>query len=163
MPTSTCIRCGGNNWGKKSTGYRYCKTCNSKRTSVVYSSLTKDQKKALRQAKAQRLRPETKKTIRQQRAERDRRPEPNTGCLLWTGSVIEDGYGRLSVDGKLELVHRAVWIVRHGPLPDGVKVLHKCDTPSCAEDSHLFTGSQADNVRDMIAKGRYRHPRSRAA
>lgn len=43
-----------------------------------------------------------------------------------------------------------------GPLPAGVNVLHHCDNPPCFRFDHLFLGTQADNVADMVAKGRAR-------
>lgn len=81
-------------------------------------------------------------------------PEPNTGCLLWEGYANEDGYGTFRVGPTMTKAHRFAWVVENGPIPEGIKVLHKCDTPACCNPSHLFLGSQADNVKDMRAKGR---------
>lgn len=40
-------------------------------------------------------------------------------------------------------------------IPEGHGVLHHCDVRPCTNyESHLFTGTQADNIHDMIAKGR---------
>lgn len=39
-------------------------------------------------------------------------------------------------------------------IPDGKKVLHSCDNPPCCNPAHLTLGSQAENVSDMLAKGR---------
>lgn len=63
-----------------------------------------------------------------------------------------NGYGRIQVDGKRHQAHRFAWTLKHGAIPDGVKILHRCDNPPCVR--HLFSGSQADNVRDMMSKGR---------
>lgn len=52
------------------------------------------------------------------------------------------------------LAHRVSWILTGRELPDAMKVLHECDNVKCVRPSHLFLGSQAENVRDMIAKGR---------
>jgi hypothetical protein len=52
------------------------------------------------------------------------------------------------------------WEVTHGPIPDGLSVLHHCDNPACcnptidAEPPHLFLGTQADNIADMRSKKR---------
>lgn len=86
-------------------------------------------------------------------------PEPNTGCLLWTGAEGLDGYGLFSVFGKTLRAHRVAWMLWRGPIPQGpgalgVIVCHRCDTPFCVNPDHLFLGTQRDNIRDCIAKGR---------
>lgn len=82
-------------------------------------------------------------------------PEPNTGCLLWPGASSR-GYAKARFNGGPRPVrlHRAVYEAKHGPLPDGVKVLHRCDQPPCLEERHLFAGTQAENVLDRDRKGR---------
>jgi len=86
--------------------------------------------------------------------------DPVTNCRLWRGYIDPEwGYGRIWWNDRLWLVHRAAYVDAKGPIPDEVKVLHKCDTPACSELEHLFDGSDADNNADMYAKGRDRHPR----
>lgn len=81
-------------------------------------------------------------------------PEPNTGCWLWTRRLGPAGYGALTVRGRPQLAHRVAYVVHRGPIPDGLWVLHRCDTPACVNPAHLFLGTHTDNVRDMVAKGR---------
>lgn len=75
-------------------------------------------------------------------------------CLEWTGGKNNMGYGQISVRKKMKLSHRYAFAKAHGEIPDGVNVLHRCDNPLCCEPRHLFLGSQADNVADMVSKGR---------
>ena len=83
-------------------------------------------------------------------------PVTEAGCWLWMGSIDSKGYGGIKVDGKQMGAHRRSWVLANGPIPDRLHVLHKCDTPSCVNPSHLFLGTNYDNVQDMVRKGRAR-------
>ncbi len=90
-----------------------------------------------------------------ERLERNSIPEPNCGCLLWTGYAADDGYGRLGPNETGERrAHRAAWVLAHGPIPRGKFLCHKCDVRACINPAHLFVGDGFDNMRDMVAKGR---------
>lgn len=77
-----------------------------------------------------------------------------SGCWLWTGAVTHDCYGRVQFQRKARLTNRISWIIHQGPIPEGMGVLHRCDTPECVRPSHLFLGTPKDNTRDMYRKGR---------
>ena len=84
--------------------------------------------------------------------------DPKTGCWLWTGGCDGRGYGRIRRKGRNDVqVTRVVWEREYGPITGQLNVLHKCDVPRCVNLSHLFLGTQLDNVRDMINKGRGTH------
>jgi len=85
--------------------------------------------------------------------------EPDSGgCIKWTCCVNACGYGTLSL-GRETLANRVLWRIFIGDIPDGMCVLHKCDTPRCGNLEHLFLGTHTDNVRDCFAKSR--HPSKR--
>ncbi len=79
-------------------------------------------------------------------------------CWIWTAGTRK-GYGLFWLSGKDLSAHRVSWIIKNGEIPKchdyhGMCVLHKCDTPLCVNPDHLFTGTNADNLRDRDEKGR---------
>lgn len=83
-------------------------------------------------------------------------------CWPWKAKSKIAGYGIIQRGGRgvpKVLAHRAVWETLNGPIPEGeghhgTVVLHICDNRLCCNPAHLRLGTQADNVRDMDAKGR---------
>lgn len=83
----------------------------------------------------------------------------STGCWIWHGGRTKKGYGQIWMNGRQELAHRVSWILHHGPIPLGKLVLHECDIYPCVNPGHLFLGTNSDNIKDAIAKGRFAPPR----
>lgn len=76
-------------------------------------------------------------------------------CWQWTGGLGDEGYGTIRPFYKQTFkAHRASWIIHNGPIPNGFQVLHRCDNRGCVNPNHLFIGSNEDNVRDKLSKGR---------
>lgn len=82
-------------------------------------------------------------------------------CLVFTGK-LRRGYGLTSeqVNGRTRdlLAHRVVYEHHHGPIPDGLSILHSCDNPPCVEITHLRAGTDRDNHADMVDRARGRAP-----
>lgn len=87
-------------------------------------------------------------------------PGPN-GCLVWTGSKTRQGYGRFRLRDRILKAHRVAYSIAHGTCPDGLILLHRCDTPGCVNVEHLVPGTVAENNADRQAKGRSVLPRVR--
>lgn len=81
-------------------------------------------------------------------------------CWIWTAASDHKGYGQFWFRDEdwmwhKYIAHRVSWMFKHGLIPNGKKICHKCDNPSCVRLSHLFIGTDKDNVQDCIAKGRF--------
>jgi hypothetical protein len=83
-------------------------------------------------------------------------------CWEWKAKSRVSGYGVIGTGGRKSskiLAHRLSYIIHKGEIGHldgyhGMVVMHKCDNRLCVNPRHLVLGSQADNVRDMDAKGR---------
>jgi hypothetical protein len=91
------------------------------------------------------------------RLSRDMRREG--ACVVWGGLRKQDGYGQLHFRTVYWKAHRAAWAAAHGPIPDDLHVLHRCDNPACIKPKHLFLGTHADNMADKVSKGRATGPK----
>ncbi len=89
-----------------------------------------------------------------ERFDRSYIPVPESGCWLWTAHVGKTGYGSICYKKKRTGSHRMSWMIHNGDIPEGLLVLHQCDTRSCVNPDHLFLGTYKDNAQDCIKKGR---------
>jgi hypothetical protein len=76
--------------------------------------------------------------------------------MQWVGTKNWNGYGKMNVNGKMELAHRISYRIHNGDIPDGMYVLHSCDIPSCVNPCHLHLGTKKDNNFERIKRGRYK-------
>ena len=92
----------------------------------------------------------------------ERRLDKSGPCWLWLGAKHASPfdrrrlpYGAINFNGRATKAHRVAWTLYRGQIPDGLLVLHKCDTPVCCNPEHLWLGTQQNNVDDMMRKGRH--------
>jgi predicted XRE-type DNA-binding protein len=75
-------------------------------------------------------------------------------CWIWTARLSPIGYGEFWFEGRMHGAHRVAWFLEHGSWPDPC-ALHACDNRACVRvTSHLFEGSQVENIADRDTKGR---------
>ncbi len=78
-------------------------------------------------------------------------------CLLWPFRTNHHEYGLVWDGTHNRRVHIVAYAVpRKLPLPLAGVVRHTCDNPPCFRRQHLIEGSQRDNIRDAIARGRFK-------
>ncbi|MGP1664569.1 MAG: HNH endonuclease signature motif containing protein [Rhodanobacter sp.] len=78
------------------------------------------------------------------------------GCWLWNGEKGVKRYGAFSLGQGLGTMasHRYSYLRYKGEIPDGLVVRHTCDVKNCCNPDHLILGTQQDNVRDAVERGR---------
>lgn len=77
------------------------------------------------------------------------------GCWVWRGYKDKWGYGHVGLNGRRKQAHRHAYELTYGKPPTGRLVMHICDNPPCINPQHLRLGTDADNNRDKVVKGRH--------
>ena len=88
----------------------------------------------------------------------EKRIDKTAGCWLWAGTIDVRGYGDFWFRGRTDSAHRVAWAIYNGPIPEGLFVCHHCDNPKCVNPGHLFLGTNSENMKDCVAKGRHKPP-----
>ena len=83
-------------------------------------------------------------------------------CWKWLGSKNNRGYGKFGLHPhKMIYAHRFSYELFIGAIPGPYDrriqnnlICHHCDNPPCVRPSHLFLGTQSDNLSEVFIKGR---------
>jgi len=81
-------------------------------------------------------------------------PYGTCNCWDWLGTTNNKGYGTMGIKKHQYLAHRISWVLHFGEIPKGLIVCHNCDNPLCIDPYHLFLGTEKDNTKDAVDKGR---------
>lgn len=83
-------------------------------------------------------------------------------CWPWMGHCDKDGYGVFQWRGQKSGAHVLAVSFSTGELRgDGLDTLHSCDRPECVNPKHLRFGTRAENVAEMVERGRSSRPAQR--
>lgn len=83
------------------------------------------------------------------------RPENPKACWLWEGQKTNGGYGLFSFKCRSELAHRIAWLIAKKEIKNGFQINHRpllCSNPSCVRFSHLYEGTQQENIQDAMVE-----------
>lgn len=87
-------------------------------------------------------------------------PPSDDSPWLWTGNSRagtvkgQGGYGSFRFKRKKMLAHRVSYELFVGPIPEGLVVRHRNDTPLDVNPRNLILGTQRQNMQDKIDRSR---------
>jgi hypothetical protein len=84
-------------------------------------------------------------------------PEPNSGCVIWLGTLNSAGYGSMTFHGKKKLAHVMAYELANNPVPEDMELDHLCCVPCCINPNHLEPVTHRENVIRGYRSGSYQH------
>lgn len=79
-------------------------------------------------------------------------------CWNWTGSLVNNGYGRATHGGKQTLAHRISYEMSGAVIPEGMFIDHQCHNRACVRPGHLRVVSRKENSENVV--GAYSNSKS---
>lgn len=75
------------------------------------------------------------------------RTKKQGSCLIWTGHIDKDGYGKFSIREKVWYAHRFAYTLTKGNIPNGLNLDHLCRNRACINPNHLEAVTHLINVK----------------
>lgn len=75
--------------------------------------------------------------------------EPSGDCIIWTGGLNPDGYGKVRHHGRNLNAHRVAFEIANGSIPTGRVIDHKCHNPACINPEHLRLATTKTNAENL--------------
>lgn len=72
--------------------------------------------------------------------------DEDSGCWVWMGSRVHDGYGWMTHQGKLRRCHRLGYELLVEPIPEGLTLDHLCRNRACWNPAHLEPVTSWENT-----------------
>ena len=69
-----------------------------------------------------------------------------SGCWVWVGALMPNGYGYFRCGKKTQYAHRVSYVLSNGEIPKGLVIDHLCRCRSCVNPSHLEAVTQRENL-----------------
>ena len=73
-------------------------------------------------------------------------PVTESGCWIWEGRLSPDGYAQTELMNGNRRVHRILYEVYRGPIPQGLTLDHLCRVRCCVNPGHLEIVSRGENT-----------------
>lgn len=83
------------------------------------------------------------------------------GCWNFTGHISPYGYGQMWADGVCNQAHKLMYKLKHGSIPKGMVLLHKCNNRKCCNPAHLKLGTSRENNIQTVRDGRHKNQHSK--
>ena len=73
-------------------------------------------------------------------------------CWVWKG-YLRKGYAHAQFDGRVQSIHKLLYEVCYGPVPEGLELDHLCRNRTCVNPEHLEAVTHVENMRRGAVKG----------
>lgn len=78
---------------------------------------------------------------------------PRPDCWIWSGET-DRGYPKFIIGGVKKRIHRVIYEMLRGPIPEGMTLDHLCRVRACCNPDHLEPVTSLENFRRSPLAGR---------